>query len=877
MLRSILDRRHCDGMSTLDSNQILGSLEADGAWLHGLARSLCRDPERARDAAQATLVTAIEKPPKDGPGRPWLARVLRNRLSEDWRTDMRRTDREHQRAIDTKPKPPAHQALARLELQETVATAVRALEEPYRTAIVLRFLDGQPPRRIAAQLGVPIKTVKSRLERGLAKLRSRLDKEYGGDRGVWTSALLALPLPSLTTGILTGVNAMGFAAKVGASAGVIAAVIVGSLYWNESRTAEVERSIEAHQPALLPELSEEVPVEDLAAVDYSGREQQGSPQEDPIAVEPSWTYVGLVVDTQGLPLSGVDVGLRREATKDVGWIGSPVKSGQDGSVVFVLDEEQDDEVYNRLVFDSVDPSWVAVRREVAQHRLEARDDPGAAAPRRLVVARARRVEGQVLDESGMPLANVQLCVELPLGLRRSLESGTDAATTPTWEQESDSQGNFTFGALPALTAFPLLSKLGGFSPREDELPDADITDLSIVLTRLSAGQDVAWGRVLGPDGLPYAGALVSAGGESMHSEDSGWFAVPIVPENDWRSSWGKPSVRAVAKGLLPAEVELDTSLEVQPFLELHLKGASLAISGSVHGIPTLAEGERRSRSIYVWANGIAPFGMATVSRPGGVGYQKFTFLEEQLAETRSILGAASSLVDQAGQFRIDGLRDKSYSLFVFDSATLALSGPFEVQAGSTAIELLLRDDSVPLEIRGRVLDRQGNPVEGVSVSASRELEVDSYTHPGGPSARTDDNGRFSLGELSFDSLQLYVRDNRRDSDLAERGFSFERGDVGVELQLVVGRRCRLRFTTNDSLLKEASFWIENEDGEQLSLEQVDGNTSRLSGQFSLAEGNSGIIHVEDAAREFVIEVESGDLLRIPIELKPGILNEVQVN
>ena len=41
---------------------------------------------------------------------------------------------------------------------------------------------------MAARLGVPVKTVHTRLERGLAKLRARLDQRFNGDRGAWLRA-----------------------------------------------------------------------------------------------------------------------------------------------------------------------------------------------------------------------------------------------------------------------------------------------------------------------------------------------------------------------------------------------------------------------------------------------------------------------------------------------------------------------------------------------------------------------------------------------------------------------------------------------------------------------------------------------------------------
>src|SRR5690606_26009133 len=45
------------------------------------------------------------------------------------------------------------------------------LPEPYRCTVVARYLRDETPSSIAAATGVPVRTVKTRLQRGLALLR----------------------------------------------------------------------------------------------------------------------------------------------------------------------------------------------------------------------------------------------------------------------------------------------------------------------------------------------------------------------------------------------------------------------------------------------------------------------------------------------------------------------------------------------------------------------------------------------------------------------------------------------------------------------------------------------------------------------------------
>jgi hypothetical protein len=75
-----------------------------------------------------------------------------------------------------------------------------ALEEPYRSTVLLRYLDGLSSAQIAARRGEPAALVRKRLERGLDRLRGLLDAEFGGDGTSWSVALL--PLVTAKSGVL---------------------------------------------------------------------------------------------------------------------------------------------------------------------------------------------------------------------------------------------------------------------------------------------------------------------------------------------------------------------------------------------------------------------------------------------------------------------------------------------------------------------------------------------------------------------------------------------------------------------------------------------------------------------------------------------------
>lgn len=156
-------------------------------FVRRLARALARDASTADDLAQETWRTALARVEAARGGRPWLARVVRNLARRRWRGESRRSARER-RVAREEAQPATDAVLARQELLEAVVDALRRLEEPYRATILARFYEGQPPRVIARRDGVPVETVRTRIKRGLARLRGELSRHEED----WVGALLLL-------------------------------------------------------------------------------------------------------------------------------------------------------------------------------------------------------------------------------------------------------------------------------------------------------------------------------------------------------------------------------------------------------------------------------------------------------------------------------------------------------------------------------------------------------------------------------------------------------------------------------------------------------------------------------------------------------------
>lgn len=187
-------------------------------WIRSLARRLV-SPDDADDLVQDTLAAAlVARSPLERPSRAWLATVARRIAMKRQRSDRHRTDREtlavQERGDDGSQGwsqggsqvPTPEELVARSEQQRAVVDAVLALDEPYRSTVLLRYFEGLEPKDIAERTGIPAATVRTRLRRGVETVRMRLDEASGGDRSQWMRALTPLaglpivfPPPSLSS------------------------------------------------------------------------------------------------------------------------------------------------------------------------------------------------------------------------------------------------------------------------------------------------------------------------------------------------------------------------------------------------------------------------------------------------------------------------------------------------------------------------------------------------------------------------------------------------------------------------------------------------------------------------------------------------------
>jgi RNA polymerase sigma-70 factor (ECF subfamily) len=223
------------------TNSELEGLLAQTRWVQALARRLTSGSD-ADDLAQEAWVRALERPPRDERARgAWFRRVLVNLKREGARREVRRHEREQGAARELRHE--SSDVVERAELSRRLVQRVLELDEPYRATVLARYFDGLSPEEIARHRGEKASTVRTRIERGLARLKERLERENGSEwlRGL---ALLANAQATPTAGIGAAGSTIGSGILVANAvwkAAAVAAVLAAAWWW---RPVDAERENE---------------------------------------------------------------------------------------------------------------------------------------------------------------------------------------------------------------------------------------------------------------------------------------------------------------------------------------------------------------------------------------------------------------------------------------------------------------------------------------------------------------------------------------------------------------------------------------------------------------------------------------------------------
>jgi RNA polymerase sigma-70 factor (ECF subfamily) len=152
-------------------------MSESGTLVYRVAYSVLRNHSDAEDVAQEAFLrahrrfTALRDRDRF---RAWLVRITW-RLALDWKRGRRRRDRrEEVVARLARPVPNAEDDLLESDRARRLWAAIDALPDKYRLVIVLGAIEGHGVGDVAALLGVPAGTVKSRLFEARRRLQELL-------------------------------------------------------------------------------------------------------------------------------------------------------------------------------------------------------------------------------------------------------------------------------------------------------------------------------------------------------------------------------------------------------------------------------------------------------------------------------------------------------------------------------------------------------------------------------------------------------------------------------------------------------------------------------------------------------------------------------
>lgn len=859
-----------------DTEELLAQL----GWVRALAQRVASDAHGAEDLTQDTMLVALRggsasaialeaAPMSSGSSgssgvdsgrtaslRRWLAAVVRNLGRTTRRSGRRRTEREAT-AADRALPPSTLELVERASTHRELVGALLELDEPYRSTLLMRFFEECSQREIADRMGVPISTVSTRIAEGLQRLRRRFT-----GRETWLSSLLPLfrwprevALPALTSG------AVFVSLQLKLILG--AAVLVGGLIAIDSMSAGAPVALgaapEQEQAQLEPQLAE-IPRDlerEVVELELPAPPVAPSFEEIPehaALVASTASVHGQVIELDGTPVGGVEV-CKTRPSGHIDGSGEQVPAQARGCVTSDDTGHFETEGNLPLMLSVQDKRYTTLFEGVV--KAGPNDDPAREA--QVIVAPRMPLAGVVIDEQGAPVVGARLTLQASIA-RQGLDLTSLSLVVP--ETHTDGLGAFEFEHAAAVDHSMLTIRAPGFANQLLPVPPGGDAALVIVLLREGASPYTISGRVVFEDGRPAAEAQVSTGNMAVTTDEQGLFAIDLEMWLDCCVNEQAPTlITAVLPGLLPASRTLPSVNEARESgwptdLVLELAGQPLTLRGIVvdeHGNPV--------PGVQVEPADPTPFG--TVSRPGMPAYAGIPRTQEELA------GSGAATTDSDGRFELTGLLDRDYTLSALSRPSLLHTVTEPIPAHSQNARIVL-DHRALGTIEGRILDRHGNGIEGVRVAVSRHRTAELVI---GAHATTDEAGAFQINDATLEPEFLRIESPAIVPELFRQ---LAPNADPTDLQLTVGRRCRLQFDWSSWPNSGDELIVIDEHGTRLTMMRLQGNSIGEAPSLHIAGAVSDVLLVSDAAAHAVVYRKGEEVMRVRLSLGIEELNEVQL-
>jgi RNA polymerase sigma-70 factor (ECF subfamily) len=735
-------------------------VERYAAVVQGVAYAHLRDAAEAEDVTQDVflrLYQTIDKVAWQGFIGAWLIRVARNvsidRLRKKGRDNLD-VEKVNPAAISVMPNP------AREELHKIILEQLEFLDPDERELLVLRYFLRRRVRDIAALLEISPGGAEKRLERAREALGRRLVHLLGDELDEFTerrtqegrvarvmAAVVGVPVSWNTAAVLKtgGLAVLGASAtKILVTVAAVAIVAATGLYWGWQRPAAkpspgnaspVSRSLpkvkapipkrpgKSEAQAAQPAAAAQTPPDNTSADDAKASKERFYGDPPPVAFGVIW---GMVFTEQRQPVPNARVKLERRGT---------FRQRYRVEVTIASTTTDDSGIFQ---FDRIPLGQADWERTLPRYEIWAENGNASASQQFLGVQmrRERYIElvlvpgaplaGTVTDMGGRPVVNAMV------GVAKSMATG-DLQKIRNRDY-TDSNGRFRLAYL-----FPGQYQIGVVAKGYAEYTSAWLeTGNENVMIRLEQGLSIA-GRVVDANtGAGLSEGLMAAFGRTERNTSD----CALDPQGEFCVSGLKPDIYSLRlKG-----PEDDNSLYclVEP------------------AMPDLTRGRSVSGLILKASKGGVVTGRVLDSL-SGEGLARASVQAVLVSEKP----ARQAACGETGAFRFEGLPPGQYSLKADCEGYQTKMASCELDAGKVreGIEIALEHWS---GITGRVVDGNGNPVQGADVTAVSTEEMEQFA-----SGISDDSGRFGLyfaigtGTFPQAPRQVYVQ-AAKESNMSSR-------------------------------------------------------------------------------------------------------------
>jgi len=883
-------------------------LLSHSAWLARLARALVARDDEVDDVVQQTYAQALARPPGHaGNLRGWLGTIARNVVRMNARSQSARVAREIAVPAPTPVETPV-EAVERAELRRKVVEAVLALDEPYRSTVILRFFEEQEIGTIARLTSAGEDTVRTRLRRGVLRLREQLERKVAeeargaADEGAAARALLYLHLREIAAGGGGG-GATGSAAaarglsreglrlvrdatvrRVAAAALVVAAATFGWWSTRDPRPA-VPGALPAEHASKPPRA--ESPAAAVAAdrsVDPIAPVASTPPPAAPSApaIPETGTLRGRVTGPAGAPVAGAHVWAVRcdyhepeLGLFDFAERAEETLRAQDHGVPphKHFPATTDDDGCYEITDLSPRPSWQLlafdrrVGATVSEVRRFDREQRTLTVDLRLVAG--SRIRGRVMDEEGNPIGNAIV----RLVSRADHEEPWDQACVAG--VIGDDLGRFDAG-FRCGQSIEVDCWAGGFLRTTPSIVrfETPIEEVVIDLRLRRAPGTIVRGRIVDPDGRPLdLLALLEKEFPEIPAArrpfQAGLCAIPA-------ESWPQADESEIPPGGAEGRIDFVTGLYEVAVADDFRGVLELRIARAIVGTATLAD-PKQPVDVPCDARLIPPTGASATYPIRFVDAQ--TKLPIDLSRQVSPWGS-----DTAGISAVPmpGESDPEHGLVVYRCAPGLLKIEALLRGYACGLYLVDVPADPPAEpaivelwpaqavVRGTIRQADGAPASGVRVVLLRK-------EPGG-TINAGDLATNPDGEFEFPSVakgEHFVVTNHPGSAPAVVRLDVEPALAPLEIGLAAGVTTRFRVVPSPAPASARTrFYVLDPNG--LLLDGVEstpeeGRPSASEFEFSLLPGRyvAQVVRTGFAPRDVAFDVPAGDEIVLSIDPLPS--------